>query len=336
MDRVPARFPLERDPERDGDPASGAQGLHPARGIPTRAFASRCDRSRLAEVPSRRVSLDVAAVFVTLAWLVGVPSCARSPGPAATPPAEPRAVVSPAEPEPSPETVFMELEQRLGRTPWRVRFEVEAEGAVVASLVGSLSIADELQLEAKGSFAGGEHDVRLETEGDRLRAGPRGAPALDVPRPPELAAALVIGTTRMGLLHNVAMLVGGRPPDGADGGVREWVRTSEHERVHAAGAAGETGIAFAIEVEGQRVGRATVWIDARGLPVRREQLVEFPQGSMKVVERYEWLEPPLVEGPVAGWLGGGGGSGPNAVTCGESAASAPLTNASTCSIDTDQ
>lgn len=250
------------------------------------------------------MSLDVAAVLVTLALLVGVPSCARSPGPAASPPAEPQSAPSRAEPEPSPETAFAQLEQRLSQAPWRVRFEVETEGVVVASLVGLLSIADEIELEAKGSFAGGEHDVRLWTEGDRLRAGPRGAPSLDVPRPPELAAALVIGTTRMGPLHSVAMLVGGRPPDGADGGVREWVRTSEHERVHAAGADGETGLAFAIEVAGQRVGRATVWLDARGLPVRREQLVEFPEGSMKVVERYEWLEPPPLAGPSAGPLDG--------------------------------
>lgn len=208
--------------------------------------------------------------------------------------------MSPAEPEPTPETAFAQLEERLRRTPWRLRFELEAEGTVVASLVGTLSIADDIELEAEGSFAGGEHDVRLWTEGDRLHAGPRGAPTLDVPRPPELASALVIGTTRMGPLHNVAMLVGGRPPDGADGGVREWVRTSEHERVRADGADGETGISFVIEVGGQRVGRATVWLDARGLPVRREQLVEFPQGSMKVIERYEWLEPPPLAGPFAG------------------------------------
>lgn len=244
------------------------------------------------------MSLDVSAVLVTLAVVVGVPGCARPPS--ASPAAEPRSAAPAAEPALSPETAFEELERRLSRTPWRLRFELEAEGAVVASLVGTLSIADEIQLEAKGSFAGGEHDVRLWTEGDHLRAGARDAPTLDVPRPPELAPALVIGMTRMGPLHNVAMLVGGRPPDGADGGVREWVRTLEHARVQPEGASeaggGETGLSFAIEVGGQRVGRATLWLDARGLPVRREQLVEFPQGSMKVVDRYEWLAPPPLGG----------------------------------------
>lgn len=237
--------------------------------------------------PLARMSRDVSMVLGALVLVMAVPGCPRSPSPEPPAPA----------PEPSPKTAFERLEGRLSRTPWRMRFELEAEGAVVASLVGTLSLADEIELEAKGSFAGGEHDVRLWTEGDHLRAGPRDAPTLDVPRPPELASALVIGTTRMGLLHDVAMLIAGRPPDGADGGVTEWVRTHEHERVRAAGGAGgETGLSFVIEVGGQRVGRATVWLDARGLPVRREQLVEFPQGSMKVVERYEWLAPPPSQG----------------------------------------
>jgi hypothetical protein len=192
------------------------------------------------------------------------------------------------EPLDAPGTAFAALEQRLEQNPLRLRFQLSAEGAVVASLAGSLSIADEVELEAKGRFGGAEHDLRLWTEGDHLRAGPRGAPTLDVPRPPELVPALVIGMTRMGLLHNVAMLAGGKPPDRADGGVREWVQASEHERVEASG---EAALGFWIVVGGERVARATLWLDAEGRPVRREQTVEFQEGQMKVVERYEWLEP---------------------------------------------
>jgi hypothetical protein len=194
-----------------------------------------------------------------------------------------------------------ELERQLGQTPWRVRYELQAEGVVVASLVGSLSLADEVELEVAGQFAGTVHDLRLWTQGDRLHGGPVAAPTLDVPRPPELAAALVIGMTRMGLLHNVAMLIGGAAPDHADGGVAQWVRTRDHQRVTAvrdeSSAADDTALSFAIEVAGQRTARATLWLDEHGLPSRREVTVDLPEGQMRVVERYEWLlPPPLPEG----------------------------------------
>lgn len=237
---------------------------------------------------------------------MGSVGCAGSPAPREAPPgaehASPSAAAAPAdERSEAPETTFSGLERRLGQTPWRLRYALEAEGAVVASLVGSMSLADEVELEVAGHFAGAEHDLRLWTQGDRLHGGPAGAPTLDLPRPPELAPALVIGMTRMGLMHNVAMLVGGAAPDHADGGVSEWVRARDLQRVtasrDAAAAADSTGLRFDIEVSGQRTARATLWLDAHGLPTHREVTVEFPEGQMRVVERYEWLlPPPLPEG----------------------------------------
>jgi hypothetical protein len=40
--------------------------------------------------------------------------------------------------------MFTAMEERLERTPWRLRFELSAEGAVVASLAGSLSLAEDM------------------------------------------------------------------------------------------------------------------------------------------------------------------------------------------------
>lgn len=242
------------------------------------------------------------SIVVGLAMLCVAPACARSPAPAASGSpgstgsapsdpvsgsAEPGAGSAEAEADVAG-TMFKAMEERLERAPWQVRFELSAEGAVVASLAGSLSMAEEVELRATGSFGGAAQDLRLWTEGDRLRGGPREAPTLDVPRPAELEPALVIGMARMGLMHDVAMLVGGQPPDHASGGVREWLQTIEHERVDANG---ETGIRFVLVVAGERAARGTLWLDARGLPVRRELTVEFPDGEMRVVERYEWLEP---------------------------------------------
>lgn len=224
--------------------------------------------------------------------LHGGSACGRPTTPEHPPSAAPSP--SPAEaPRDAPGTVFDRLEAALSRPPLRLGFALQAEGAVVASLAGSLVIDDEVDLRVKGQLGGAEHDLRLWTQGDHLLAGSPSAPGLDVPRPPALASALVVGLTRMGLLHNVAMLIAGRAPDGADGSVTAWVQTVEHARVEPPGDG--DALRFVIVVSGQRVGEATLWLDRDGRPVRREQTVEFPDGQMRVVERY-W---PLAE-PSAG------------------------------------
>jgi len=240
----------------------------------------------------RPIAPSVLVVLaLSLSWGLGVPGCAGPSATAASPTAEPEpATASPRAPTIAPETAFQTLEQQLGQTPLRLRFELRAEGAVVASLAGTLAIADELDLRVEGAFAGGEHDLRMWTAGDRLRAGAGadGALALDVPRPPELARALVIGLARMGLLHNVARAIAGRAPDHAEGGVSEWVQVTELAPVEAGG---DAGLRYVLVVGGERSGEGTLWLDAHGRPVRRELIVEFPDAQMKVEERYEWLEP---------------------------------------------
>ncbi len=155
------------------------------------------------EVGSRLVSPNVHPLVVALALLVGAPACAGAAKPTDAPATKLEPAAATPAPE-SPETTFVRLEERLGRAPWRLRFTIEAEGAVVASLAGMLELGDgDLELRAAGSFAGAAQDVRLWTEGDRLRSASSAAtssstPALDVPRPPELESAVVVGMARMG------------------------------------------------------------------------------------------------------------------------------------------
>ncbi|MCA9704831.1 MAG: hypothetical protein KDK70_03145 [Myxococcales bacterium] len=209
--------------------------------------------------------------------------------PVAAGPDEPAAAAPGAQAAPSdPETTFGALERDLLRDPLHLRFDITAEGSVEVSLVGELHLDAEVELSARGRFAGEDHELHLWTEGDRLRLGPVDAPTLDVPRPPELAPALVVGLTRMGLLHNLAMLVAGVGPDHADGGVADWVATVEHHRPSPPPAEGDA-LTFGLVVSGQPSGRATLWLDAQGMPLRREQVVDFPDGQMRVVERYEVL-----------------------------------------------
>lgn len=168
-----------------------------------------------------------------------------------------------------------------------MRFSVTATGAVAVDLEGELELGPCCGLIAEGDFAGQPYALALRATGDHLQAHSGDDLLFEGPVPGELSHALRIGLTRMGVLHNVAMLVGGAPPDHADGGVEDWVRTSEHKHVERDG---QPGIAFDLTVAGQPSGHATLWLDDRGWPASREQSVDFPEGTMKVVEVYEFSE----------------------------------------------
>lgn len=166
-------------------------------------------------------------------------------------------------------------------------FDITADGAVEARLAGTFDAAwPGVELEASGAFAGAPATLALEANGGRLRL--ESTDETTVTRPPRLREALVLGLTRMGLLHNLAVLTGGGPPDHADGGVREWV-----EPVDVTFAAPDDDttrvLVFTIRVAGKDTATAHLVLDgATGLPRRREQTVEFPQGEMHVVETYRF------------------------------------------------
>jgi hypothetical protein len=183
-------------------------------------------------------------------------------------------------PRQGPGAVLAALEDRLlAADGIRFEFEVTAEGAIEADLRGMLEAsAGEVRLTAAGSFAGQAVDLTLLADGDRLELG--NGPELDrIPTPAYLNEALVIGLTRMGILHNLARLTGGTAPDHAGGGIRDWVT------VGAVTADADT-IAFDLTVAGEPAGSAALQIDSGGRPVLRRQTVEFSTGQMRVVERY--------------------------------------------------
>lgn len=166
-----------------------------------------------------------------------------------------------------------------------VAFAIESSGAVVSDFTGTLRVEghDHAMLEASGTFQGEERHLELAGDGDFLTGGSE-AGRFEMPAPLALAEGLMIGCTRMGLLHNLAMLSAGAPPDGTDGAARSWVRLENHAWAEKVGGG---AISFDIVVADQPVGSATVWLDVDGLPTRREQKVEFPGGTMRVTETYE-------------------------------------------------
>ncbi|HKY61155.1 MAG TPA: hypothetical protein VJP59_09100 [Gemmatimonadota bacterium] len=194
----------------------------------------------------------------------------------------------------SADSLFRELEERLLESAsLRMRYTIAAEGALSASLGGNLDLAEEsrVTLDAEGTFDNSPVALHLRSDGREMRGGSEvDTFANDAPQ--GLREALIIGLTRMGLLHTLARLTAGAPPDHAEGGVREWVQVEDiRDTPKRSGA--DTNfrvLRFSILVNGERSGEASLWMDRQsGLPVRREQNVDFPTGVMRVVEEYGFL-----------------------------------------------
>lgn len=200
--------------------------------------------------------------------------------------------------EPTPELqpqvaaqTMTELERRLqAAARVEIAFVIESEGALVSRLEGKLAWSRDgaLSLTATGTFADAPQQLELRGDAHTLGIVLAGESRWSGARPPALIEALVIGLTRQGLLHNLAMLSGGLPPDHADGGVAEWVEWIDPQlgAPEVLGAGQARPLDFEITVEDQRVAHATLWLDDRGLPLERRQIVDFPEGQMRVTERY--------------------------------------------------
>ena len=182
------------------------------------------------------------------------------------------------------------LEERLLEAEAvRVEFTITSEGILSTALKGSLDIRGEnLSLEADGDFGGSPVDLILAVSGSEIAGGNLALAdarlrEFSVANPGAAKEAVVLGMTRMGILHNLALLTGSRPPDRSAGGFRNWVKA---DKVRGEG----NGLAFAILVDGDAAAEAMLAMDNRGLPTRREQINQFPAGEMRVVETYRMFE----------------------------------------------
>ncbi|MCA8942174.1 MAG: hypothetical protein KDB80_06395 [Planctomycetes bacterium] len=178
---------------------------------------------------------------------------------------------------------FAELEQRLLEAQaMTAEFEIESSGAFTANFTGSLQLDGErVVLRYEGLFGGATQRGELQSNSSAYtfsngeRHTSQAAPAV--------REAIVLGLSRMGLLHNLAMLVGSGKPDHVDGTIREWVHTEGHRPLPN----GE--IAFDVIVDGKPAASATLRLDGAGLPLERRQSVQFGPGrTMDVVERYRF------------------------------------------------
>jgi hypothetical protein len=217
---------------------------------------------------------SVASVVVLIGWLAIALGC-RASAPAG---ANGQNAVS----------EFVQLEERLlsAESVW-FDYHVTAEGVLEADIKGAFLLrhGDLALISGSGSISGNSVDLELRADKHGLVMR-NGLGSRRVSRPSGLDEALLIGFTRMGILHNLAQLTELNPPDHAEGGVGEWVvvsgvRSEQHQAV--------TNF-FDLLVAGQPVGSASLEIDMEGLPVMRSQSVQFPSGEMRVLERYSGMK----------------------------------------------
>lgn len=217
--------------------------------------------------------------WVAGAMLLGALACGGEPP-----------VTHPVVPE-DPGEALRALETRLGEADsFRVSTEIRADGVVRAALSGRVSMGPgTVDLAHDGTFVGNPARLFLGIEDGRLVGG-NGDHRFDTEVPPALREAIVLGMTRMGILHNLARLTGAMPPDHGEGDLDAWLETIDVRWLKAGPDAAGRCLAFSLRVDGQDAADVRLWLDAgSGLPIRREQTTRFPQGTMAVVEEYrDW------------------------------------------------
>jgi outer membrane lipoprotein-sorting protein len=199
------------------------------------------------------------------------------------------------------EELFYDLEEKLLHgTAWVVRAQTTSQGAFSSSLSGAVALrqGNIARIEINGSFGGNPVDAFLISDGAVLLYGDAHVGSFEDAVPWALNEALIIGMTRMGLLHNFALLTAGDPPDRAKGGVRDWVEVVDFSlgEIETVNQGPALPVSFGLIVSGQPAGQATLWFDEEtGLPVQRRQTVDFDTGTMTVTEVYEFEDIPALQ-----------------------------------------
>lgn len=213
--------------------------------------------------------------------------------------------------EPAARLYLTRLERRLmGASSVHVYARLRSTAPFQADVHAGLDLGrgNEARLSFGGEVGGELLAASLVSDGTRMRRrlDRRDAPdrAADGATPRALRESLVLGLTRMGLLHNVVRLARFELPDHAEGGVDPWVRLRGFaarlpERVRSGGDVYAEIVVEPVELEvvvsGEPVADAILWF-LDELPYRRVQRVRFPQGRMDVHEEYTDFE---LDGPLA-------------------------------------
>ena len=204
-----------------------------------------------------------------------------------------------------PREAFDYMEERLiNADSFYTGVIVDADSIFPVQLVAEFwgGEGNELKITADGNMAEflAPATLRLVSDGERMTGGRSSEIGFDTTTPPALREAFAIGLTRMGVLHNLARLYTGNPPDHADGGIDDWVQVHSFEWLEPEVVARKLTrpMHFTIRIDGEDTAEATLYLQREtGLPLRRVQTVRFAGGLMTIDERYTgWAEKEAPEG----------------------------------------
>jgi hypothetical protein len=169
--------------------------------------------------------------------------------------------------------------------------KVISSGAVQSEFEGHIRNAQNNQLHMKfdGHFMNQTKKILITSDGSKYKYGDKQAETT----PSDLNRGVYVGLTHMGVLHNLAMLSMGHPPDYTHGKVHDILQAKDVELMGLDDSHGEPAhkVRFKLIVKGVESAEATLWISKKThLPLRREQTVHFEQGDMSVVETYKLSE----------------------------------------------
>ena len=195
-----------------------------------------------------------------------------------------------------PAELIAQLEARmLAAQRVVIEAQIESSGAVASRLRGRSEILERnrARLTYAGEFAGRATELGLRSDGRALELRSGGQHS-ELPAPAQSNRALLVGFLRMGLLHNLARLTELKAPDHAEGGVDQWV-TLDSFRPTTFAQSGELeglmAFSFDLVVDGEDSATVRIWLDpVSNLPRRRELIVRFARGEMRVVETYTRFE----------------------------------------------
>ena len=201
---------------------------------------------------------------------------------------------------PSPDVIlgasFARMEERLlDAHEFELHYVITAEGAFTANLEGGIKLKKNnvAEIWGTGNFGGDFMDYSFTSNGNIIFASIDDG-SFDADVPAELNRAIILGMTRMGLLHNVVRILSGELPDHASGGVDEWVTVSGFssgpQQKLDGRSANAIPVHFGLTVDGVPSGTATIWEEATlRIPLGRDQVVQFETGEMRVKERYSQI-----------------------------------------------
>jgi hypothetical protein len=206
-----------------------------------------------------------------------------------------------AAPATSPPSGLDALEARLQRaTSIRIHAVLGSDGALQTRLSGDEVLAsnNRVRVVFDGTVGGRQVAARLFSDGSTMRGGDLHAP-FRFDTPPSLRDGLEVVLLRMGMLHNVERLSRSQPPEGIDGKARTWLTNTnfDHQAGEPIRGAATERYTFMLSMDRKR-GAADVvlWLDSStSLPVRRDLVVHFPEGDMRVREEYLSF---VLDGPV--------------------------------------